>query len=68
MVFRVRCVVSDTPKVSALFSGILGGIISEAHGDDYLSDDDEDFQIMVTNQEGEEVLVSRECRNLACTH
>jgi hypothetical protein len=58
MVFRVRCIVGDTPKVSAIFSGILTGIICEAHGGDYLSDDDDEVQIMVTNSEGEDVLVS----------
>ena len=58
MVFRVRCIVGDTPKVSAIFSGILSDIIGEAHGDDYLSDEDDDVEIMVSNVDGEEVPVS----------
>jgi hypothetical protein len=56
-VFRVRCIVGDTPRVSAIFSTILSDIIGEAHGDDYLSDEDEDVEIMVSNSDGEEVPV-----------
>lgn len=52
--FRVRCIVGDTPKVSAIFSGILCDIVTESHGDDYLSDEDEDVEIMVSNANGEE--------------
>lgn len=55
--FRVRCIVGDTPRVSAIFSTILSDIIGEAHGDDYLSDEDEDVEIMVSNSDGEEVPV-----------
>lgn len=47
----------DTPRVSAIFSTILSDIIGEAHGDDYLSDEDEDVEIMVSNSDGEEVPV-----------
>jgi hypothetical protein len=57
-VFRVRCIVGDTPRVSAIFSTILSDIIGEAHGDDYLSDEDEDVEIMVSNSDGEEVPVN----------
>jgi hypothetical protein len=49
--------VGDTPRVSAIFSTILSDIIGEAHGDDYLSDEDEDVEIMVSNSDGEEVPV-----------
>jgi hypothetical protein len=58
MVFRVRCIVGDTPKVSAIFSSILSEIINEVHGDDYLSDEDDDVEIMVSNADGEDVPVS----------
>lgn len=57
---------SDAPKISAIFSGILAGIICEAHGDDYLSDDDDDVQIMVTNSEGKEILVSLRKKKVDC--
>jgi hypothetical protein len=58
MVFRVRCIVGDTPKISAIFSNILSDIVCESHGDDYLSDEDEEAEIMVSNSDGEEVPVS----------
>ena len=58
MVFRVRCLVGDAPKISAIFSDIISDIVSESHGDDYLSDEDEEAEIMVSNSDGEEVPVS----------
>ena len=58
MVFRIRCLVGDAPKISAIFSGIISDIVSKSHGDDYLSDEDEEAEIMVSNSDGEEVPVS----------
>lgn len=52
--------VGHAAKVSDIFSDILGDIINEVHGNDYLSDDDETVDVMISNSDGEEVPVSTE--------
>lgn len=44
----------DTPRISTIFSRILSNVIAESHGDDYLSDEDDDGEVMVMNSDGEE--------------
>jgi hypothetical protein len=46
--------VDDTPKVSSIFYQILSDIIHQSHGEDYLSDEDDNSEVMVENSDGEE--------------
>jgi hypothetical protein len=54
---RIESIIGDIPRVLVIFSTILSDIISEAHGDDYLSNEDEDIKTIVSNSDSKGVRV-----------
>jgi hypothetical protein len=52
-VFRVRCIASDSSKVSFIFNKILQDEIKEPHGNHWVSDDEDGSDVMVEDSDGE---------------